>query len=364
MKKNTLSLLFSILLFSIILSQSFALEITDSTSHYNGPQLEFDGRHFHSPPEYPGIDSLYLWNGINIFFRTLSRYTDDFFSNTEEKEQWFKPATVAQSSDDAKITLIGHATFLIQLSGINILTDPIFGDLFPVYYTRMLEPGIAFDQLPSKIDVVIISHNHPDHMEFSSFKNMMNRDNPPLMLVPKGVKKWFDKYDYKKVVEFIWGEQQTIDVPGVEQKVHITFLPANHISGRGAFDIGKTAWGSWLIENNEKKIYFAGDTNYSPHFKEIAKNVKSIDAALMPIAPNEPADLVDKAGHMGSASAVEAFIDLDAHLFIPMHWGIFRFGSEKFIEPINRLYEAWNLNQDRLFEKKLVVLAVGESMFL
>ena len=230
------------------------------------------------------------------------------------------------------------------------------------------------------------------------------------LLVPKGDKQWLEKKGLGPVVEHEWWQNYTHETQ--EGNVILTFLPAHHWSAHGIFDRNKSLWGSWMIsfhpirfdrdpkeatwkdpihsEEAKKRegedvlmvspsnhtqparhssegatagdvcnIYFAGDTAFSDHFQHIANEYSSIQAALMPIAPETPHPWMRKS-HMDTHQAVQAFIDLKAHHFVPMHWGTFHFGLDTFHGPIQRLQEAWIVNE--LQAKKLIIAKVGQRL--
>jgi len=240
---------------------------------------------------------------------------------------------------------------LIQIGGVNILTDPIFSDLMYLY-PRNCAPGIALHDLP-KIDFIIISHNHQDHMEKKSLLAL--KKDKPHILVPKGDKKWFDKNNFENVSEYDWWQDQSFG------SAKFTFLPAIHWSGNGFLHLNKSLWGSWMIEYAGFKLYFAGDTAYSSHFSEIADKFNGIDLVLMPIGPNGPREL-QKHSHINTYEAVKAFIDLKAKSFVPMHWGTFRLGQDKFDAPIKLLKKYWQELEVSLKDKKLHIPKFGEQL--
>ncbi len=266
---------------------------------------------------------------------------------------WFKVANVSEYSHSPVITWIGHSTFLIQVGKINIVTDPVFFNL-SLFAPRVLKAGISIDQLP-KIDFVIISHNHMDHMDLRSIK-MLNTKFQPTFLVPHGNKKWLEQKGIKNVIEKKWWEEQVFCGDS-----RFTFLPAVHWTSRGILDINKTMWGSWMIEHAGFKIYFAGDTAYADHFEKIGKIFQDIDIALMPIGPVQPRKLIDEA-HTCPTEAVRGFLDLNAKCFIPMHWGTFRSAYEGFSAPAVGLLNSWKKFENRLNGKSLKLLKIGESV--
>jgi L-ascorbate metabolism protein UlaG (beta-lactamase superfamily) len=263
--------------------------------------------------------------------------------------EWLEPSIPPQRSKKLLITWIGHSTFLIQVAGYNILTDPIFGSptfLFP----RLAAPGISLKNLPP-IDIVLISHNHYDHMHGPSIKKI-EKLHSPLFLVPYGDKAWFDLRGFKQCEEFMWWQEYRLC------DMKLSFLPAHHWSQRGLFDRNRSLWGSWMLEIDGYSIYFAGDTAYGNHFAEIRKNFPSIDIALMPIGPCEPHDHM-KECHVDATQACEAFLDLGAKRFIPMHWGTFFFGTDSYDLPLKRLHAWWDHKKQFMVAHKLHILKIG-----
>ncbi len=264
-------------------------------------------------------------------------------------QAWTLSPELQTQSFQPIVTWIGHATFLIQLDGLNILTDPVFYDL-SILAERLVRAAVMPEALP-KIDVIIISHNHRDHVDEKSL--MALRHHQPLMCVPMGNKQWFSSHGFTNVIEMTWGDQTTIG------NVKLTFLPASHWTGRSIFDINKSLWGSWMIESAGFTTYFAGDSAYADHFAAIGKKYPVIDLALMPVGPNEPHDLIYDA-HVSAEESVQAFLELGAQHFIPMHWGTFVFGLDSFYLPIERLIASWG-SKEELRTKTLHVIKFGEQ---
>jgi len=353
-KKHVLFLLVSLLLISsIIFCIKKKKKIASQINYSNGVYRNFEGE-----------DISYTKTALRIFCGTLltrKKVGYSSFGSDIYIKKWCKPCKPLAKSQEPCITWIGHATILIQIGGVNILTDPIYAKNLSIFYPRVQSPGVAFEDLPP-IHYVLISHNHADHLDWPTIANLVKRqkDSPPIMLVPQGVKKSIiKKCKYKnnkeKVREFLWYKK----FEDIKSSVVFTFLPAYHSSGRNPLsllshqkaifaDPNRTAWGSWLIECNEFKIYFAGDTGYQKHFKDIARYIKknslengnknnTIDIALLPISPEEPRKSMKKARHMGSKEALQAYYDLEANIFIPIHWGTFQLGKDTFLGPIKNL---------------------------
>ncbi len=280
-------------------------------------------------------------------------------SVSDNIESWFVPmVNPTERSTEPIITWLGHSTFLIQIAGINIITDPMFSSGFPVF-TRRLPPPIAIDKLP-KIDVVLISHNHKDHMDTKSLRALKAYN--PLFLVPLGNKRWFSRRGFENVIEKSWWEREVFSGAGLDNHITLSFLPAIHWTSRGFLDINKSLWGSWMIEVAGYKIYFAGDTAYGDHFSVIAQRFGAIDVALMPIGPNQPRKYISES-HVNSEEAVKAFIELGAKHFIPMHWGTFvRMGAERHDDPLGQLKAAWENQSQSLANATLQVKKCGTPL--
>ncbi len=279
---------------------------------------------------------------------------------SSELAQWHTTVPVVQRSITPLITWIGHATFLIQIGGLNIVTDPVFTTplrMFP----RLLPLGITLEQLPP-IDLVLISHNHFDHMDSASLHGL-KRHAGISFLVPQGDKAWLVQRKFGAVHEYMWWEKYTVEREGQVHDLVCTFLPAFHWSGRGLLDKNRSLWGSWMISYADYHIYFGGDTAHGPHFHQIGTQFPAINTALLPISPGQPFAWM-KHNHMNAAQAVQSFIALGAQQLIPMHWGTFAQGSEPFLAPINGLTAAWQEYSDLLLNKKLQLLKVGERAAL
>lgn len=254
------------------------------------------------------------------------------------------------------VTWIGHATFLIQTGKYNILTDPVFGSL-SFFFPRILPAGIELNNLP-KIDYVVISHNHRDHMDTHSLTNLYKLNPEITFLVPKGDKNWFTKRKIHNVIECNWWDHISF------KDLSFYFLPAYHWSQRGIFDYNKSLWGSWMITYQDQHIYFGGDTAYADHFKAIGEEF-SIHTALMPIGPCEPREWM-RESHISAEEAGHAFLELNAKNFIPMHWGTYYFGTDSFELPYQRFCSWWDLQllKNSVNDKKFITLKVGQKILI
>ena len=290
------------------------------------------GNRFYNAGGESGPESLLFGTMPSLVRSFLGR----FFRNKPQSAAWLHPQQIPFRSRELSITWIGHATFLIQVHNINILTDPVFGEV-STFFPRILPPGIHFDTLPS-IDYVLLSHNHWDHMDSASLKALKSRHPDMKVLVPLGDGAWFLKRRFH-VEELSWWDSHSA------KEMRFSFLPAVHWSGRGFFDTNRSLWGSWMIEGPGATVYFAGDTAYGDHFAQIAKEYSDIDVALMPIGPCEPKEWMLRT-HMDVERSLRAFHDLQARYFIPMHWGTFPFGNDQFDAPIKRLKDMSAANSE------------------
>ncbi len=272
-----------------------------------------------------------------------------------------------KSSIEPEITWIGHASFLIQCNGFNILTDPIFGNVKAGKLTvskRDMAPGVQLKDLPH-IDAIVISHNHSDHTDTQSLLALREKYDP-VVYVPEGNKELFAELGFSKIVETTWWEKHELSKD--TKTVIFTCLPAYHWSARfwpdtfSRFGYRASLCASWMISTHNKNIYFAGDTAFGPHFKEIAADFSSINVALMPIGPtSDKRTKHNMLSHIDAKEAIDAFIDLNAHCFIPMHYGTFVSGEEKLELPVAVLHTHWKENQDTLTNKTLLFARCGQS---
>lgn len=253
------------------------------------------------------------------------------------------------------VTFINHATFLVQLPGLTILTDPIFSQRAGPFESfgpvkRVRPPGLDLELLPP-VDVVLISHNHYDHLDLDSLKKIDARFRP-LFLVPLGDEMLLKDEGLQNVREMDWWSEQKV------KESIITFTPVQHWSARGLFDKNKSLWGGHFISTPELRIYFAGDTGYTPYFLETRKRLGSPDIALLPIGAYGPRWFMREI-HMNPEDAVMAHMDLEAGVSFGMHFGTFQLSDEAYDAPLKDLKMA--REKYRVPEDKFRVLDFGES---
>lgn len=223
----------------------------------------------------------------------------------------------------SRITFINHATVLVQIDNTAIITDPIYNRSIGWIAPRMQKPGISFNDLP-RIDYILLSHNDYDHLSMRTLRKLRRRD-PSMVLVPTGDAKYARKAGFTKVLEMGYWETFEHDA------LRITCVPAKHKSNRIPLQRGKKLCCGYVIQKNDIAVYFAGDTGYGNHFKEIASRF-SLDAALLPIGAYKPYDWFREI-HLSPQTAIQAFLDLKAKYLIPIHWGTFKISDEPLHEP-------------------------------
>lgn len=246
--------------------------------------------------------------------------------------------------DGIRITYINHATTLIQMDGINILTDPIYSDrASPLSFAgpkRIRAPGIPLDELPP-IDVILISHNHYDHLDIETLQNLnTQQEQPPLILAGLGNGKLFEQSKLPEHVDLDWNESFALN------EIEFTFVECRHRSGRGIGDQMKTLWGSFVIKSDTGSIYFAGDTGYGPHLKEHGEQFGPFDLSILPIGAYEPRWFM-KDVHLNPEEAVEAHLDLGSKQSLGIHFGVFQLTYEAVSDPETALATALAAKQIR-----------------
>ncbi|MCA9687377.1 MAG: MBL fold metallo-hydrolase, partial [Myxococcales bacterium] len=230
------------------------------------------------------------------------------------------------------------------------LIDPVFSDRLALL-PRSAPPGVARADLP-KIDLVLITHNHRDHMDAPSLRLI---GDAPLYVVPEGLGSWFRRAGFSRVVELAWWEQRELE------GLAVTFVPAQHWSRRGLFDDHTSAWGGYVLEAEGLRVYHSGDTAYFEGFAEIGRRCGPIDAAMLPIGAYEPRWFM-RTQHMNPADAVQAFEDLGARRFVAMHWGTFKLTDEPLDLPPQALCEAWA--ERGLADARREIPAIGQTLRL
>lgn len=267
------------------------------------------------------------------------------------------------------VTWIGHATALAQLGGLTLLTDPIFPDrASPIGFAgprRHQPPGIAVADLPH-VDLVLVSHNHYDHLDEASVRALnAQAGGPPLFVVPLGLKAWLASHGIANAVELDWWQGHKLAAPAGE--VEVMVVPAQHWSARGLNDRMNTLWGGFAVFASDCHLFFAGDTGYSRDFRDMRERFAhrqslaaggGFDIAFLPLGAYEPRWFM-VTQHVNVDEAIKIHIDLGAKRSLGVHWGTFELTDEALDEPPRVLAgkrAAQGLRDDEFF-----VMAIGQT---
>ena len=293
------------------------------------------------------------------FFFYVRRFWGSVFTPDIPKEHVLpdeEAVRLLNSIEGDRISWLGHATFLIKASGTTILTDPFLSEFAsPISWAgprRFVDPGVSLENLPS-IDIIIVSHNHYDHLDNETISNLNNKDRINVV-VPLGLKAFFTERGYKKVTELDWHE--TVAVGNIE----LTSLPSVHDSARSTDDQNETLWSSWAIESPERKILFIGDSGYSEFiYRNIGKKFGSFDYAILPIGAYEPREVMWMS-HVTPEEAVSIGIDVHAKALVASHWGtVSSLSDESPFEPPMRFKKAGIENG--FTDQELWIMKIGET---
>src|SRR5579872_269206 len=304
------------------------LRSLDGGPGYDGPASDhFNGRVFFNPDARTS-------RGFKDFLR---------WQRTRQPKRWPKwvdnqarpslPATLAR--EQAALTFINHITFLIQFKGLNVLTDPVYGRRASPFHNlgpqRVREPGLAFEALP-RIDLVLISHNHYDHLDIETLIRLEDVHSPRFV-TGLGNRAFLKQFGLRAVDELDWW--QNLSVPSGT----VCMTPAQHWSSRRPRNRNRTLWGGFLLQASERLVYFAGDTGYGRHFRDVRERFGPMDLALLPIGAYEPRWFMQDQ-HMNPDDAVRAHLDLGAKISVATHFGCFQLTDEGIDEPVTELAAA------------------------
>ena len=241
-------------------------------------------------------------------------------------------AALRANGSEPTVTWIGHATVLLQLDGVNLLTDPHWGPrASPVSFAgpkRLQAPGLAFEDLPP-IHVVLLSHDHFDHLDLGTVKRLA-AERDPVFVVPLGLKRWLEGEGITRVVELDWWQE--FEYRGLR----IVCTPAQHFSQRSPWDSNTRLWASWVVAGAARRVYFSGDTGYFDGFREIGERLGPFDLVAVQIGAYMPPAIM-RFVHLTPEQAVAAFQDLRGRTLLGIHWGTFDLADEPLDEPPARM---------------------------
>lgn len=235
----------------------------------------------------------------------------------------------------ATVTWVGHSTLLVQLDGVTLLTDPQWSDRASPWSfagpARVTPPGLRFEDLPP-IDLVLISHDHYDHLDEPTVRRLWAAHRP-LFLAPLGYRAWFAARGIDAVEELDWWEERSV------KGVRLVCVPAQHWSARTPWDENRRLWSGWAVLGRDRRLYFAGDTGYyAPVFDAIGRRLGPFDLAAIPVGAYRPAALMGRS-HTTPEQALRVLEDVGGRRLVPIHWGTFDLAQEPLGEPPVRLEE-------------------------
>ncbi|GAA2450793.1 MBL fold metallo-hydrolase [Streptomyces macrosporus] len=239
-------------------------------------------------------------------------------------------------ADTVAVTWAGHASWVVRVGGLTVLTDPVWSRRILGTPARVTPVGVPWEDLP-RVDAVVISHNHYDHLDLPTLRRLP-RDTP--LFVPAGLGVWCRRRRFTRVTELDWWEAAELPSPD-GGAVRFDFVPAHHWSRRTLTDTCRSLWGGWVLtDRHGQRVYFAGDTGYGHWFAEIGRRLPGIDLALLPIGAYAPRWML-RPVHTDPEEAVAACLDLGARRMAPMHWATFLLSAEPPLEPLRRVRAAW-----------------------
>lgn len=334
-----------ILIFSVILLIGWIF----SSPAYRGPVSDhFDGRKFINPG---GVKP----KGFNDLIR---------WARTRQRGEWKEmmhispgpPPPAKVEGDSIRVTFVNHSTFLIQTRGLNILIDPVWSDrASPVSFAgprRMRPPGIRFGDLP-KIDVVLLTHNHYDHLDIRTMKRLA-AEHQPEIYCPLGVGRYLVKNGIRNVTEMDWWDEA-----GMDAGIKLICTPAQHFSGRGMFDRDRTLWSGFALQMETGSIYYSGDTGYGDFFSEIASKISPVKLAFIPIGAYKPEWFMASI-HTSPADALRIHSETGSLKSIGMHFGTFPLADDGMGEAERDLMDL--IKEREIGTGEFIVMDEGEGM--
>lgn len=306
-----------------------------SAPRYQGAVSDhFDGQKFYNPSGQKA-------NGMKEVFKWQSdRKREKKPWNIVKNPSFGKKPTPSVYDDNLRVTFIGHSTVLIQMDGINILTDPVWYErTSPVQWVgpkRVRPAGIKMADLPT-IHLILQSHNHWDHLDIINLPKVYQRDKP-LIITSLGISQFLNIHGIDKSMDLDWWDEYPFTKDDAELK--ITCLPAQHFSGRGLKDRDGTLWSGFMISSQTSgNVYFAGDSGYAAFFKEIGEKFGKIRLALIPIGAYKPEWFMGPI-HCTPSEAVQIHIDVNAEKSLAIHHSTFPLADDGQTEPIDELNKA------------------------
>ena len=264
------------------------------------------------------------------------------------------------------LTWLGHSSLLLRTDGVTILTDPFLSDRASPFRgfgpKRYVPPGLPLDALPP-IDAIVISHNHYDHLDERSVREIsLKGRGKTTAVVPRGLGRFLERRGFADVREMEWGGgtllRKSLSSSSSSSSCSFTCLPSIHFSGRTPFERDATLWASWAIASRTRKVFFAGDTGYGPVFGDIGRRIGPFDLGLVPIGAYEPSSIM-RPVHCNPEEAVSLGRDVGAATLVATHWGSIVLTDEPPFEPPGRFRAA--ANRAGYPDARTWVMRIGET---
>lgn len=310
-------------------SLSFLIGWWLSAPGYTGPKSDhFDGKRFQNPG---GV----MTNSFKDVLRYMTSKERGVWNQVKQLKQTIPPQNV--HAPEIRITFVNHSTFLIQLDKFNILTDPIWSKRCSPFQwagpKRYHEPGIALSDLP-KIDLVLLTHNHYDHLDITTLKQLQ-KEHDPVIITPLGVDQYLAKKGISSSHVLDWYDSAKV------KEAEILCTPAQHFSSRGLFDRDRTLWCGYGIKMQGEWIWFAGDSGYGPFFKDLSKHLQPLRTSIIPIGAFKPRWFM-RPIHLSPDEALQVHEDICSPYSIACHFGTFPLAKDGMDEPANELIKQLN----------------------
>lgn len=334
----------------LIIATPFLVGLLISGPRYLGPITDhFDGKRFFNH------DGIKAKGGSDVLKWMFTRQRGEWINQREDKPV---PHPLAYYNDGFRITFINHSTFLIQVDGVNILTDPVWSNRVSPFTLlgpkRKRNPAIAFEDLP-KIHYVLLTHNHYDHLDIATLRVIQGAHHPKI-ITTLGIKKLLDSKGVAGSSELDWWEHLNIN------NLTVQCIPAQHFSGRGLLDRDASLWCGFTLGTRFGKLYFAGDTGYNEKlFTMIHQKIGEVKIAILPIGAYKPSWFMSPI-HTSPHEAVKIHQHIRPQISIATHFGTFQLADDGLDDPANDLAAA--LSQAGVASETFVVPIEGQPINL
>ena len=320
--------------------------------HQGPPSDHFDGSRFFNPGAHDE-------RGVGAMLRWMTHRHPGPWRKWTDAPRGRAPVRRVEPGA-MRVTFIGHSTVLLQMDGLNVLTDPVWSDsvgpISGIGPRRHCPPGLYITDLPP-IDVVLVSHDHYDHLDLPTLESLAE-EHHPRVVTGLGNGALLESHGIGRGIELDWWQSVDISSPDGRALLRVTSVPAKHFSMRGVCDRNESLWSGFVITGPSGSVFFAGDTGYGPHFRAIASRVGSIRLALLPIGAFRPREFMGPV-HMSPDEAALAHRDLGARTSMAIHFGTFAQADDGQDEPATDLVAA--LQRANELRDRFWILANGES---